>query len=82
MSTAEFVRQLRERAVIVDRSKALYWRTLKLRRGPSSGLRIADELRRQVLAQRPDWPSKKERDEDHAAHLRVLDALERTPRRD
>jgi hypothetical protein len=62
-----------------ERDKALYWRAHKLEHGPAAGIRIADELRRQVLAQRPEWPSARERAEDHEAHLRVLDVLERTP---
>lgn len=57
-------------------SKALYWRAYKREHGEAAGIRIADELRRQVLAQRPGWPTERDRADDRAAHERVLDALE------
>jgi hypothetical protein len=77
MSTEDFVRALRRDAAAADRSKARYWRDYKRKHGEAEGIRIADELRRQVASQRGEWPSRRERAEDHAAHLRVLDALER-----
>jgi hypothetical protein len=63
------------------RAKARYWRDWKRRHGPAAGIRMADELRRQVLLVRPDWPSPSERREDLATHLRVIDALRRVPPR-
>jgi hypothetical protein len=81
MSTGEFVLALRRNASVLDRSKALYWRNYKRTHGEAEGIRIADELRRQVASQRTNWPSPREREEDHAAHLRVLDALERVASR-
>lgn len=57
------------------------WIEQARRQGPAGGIRIAAELRRQVLAMRPDWPSQRERDEDLATHLRVIDALRRVPPR-
>lgn len=57
------------------------WIEQARRHGPAGGIRIAAELRRQVLAMRPDWPSQHERDEDLASHLRVIDALRRVPPR-
>jgi hypothetical protein len=57
------------------------WIEQARRDGPAGGIRVADELRRQVLAMRPDWPSERERDEDRATHLRVIDALRRVPAR-
>ena len=63
------------------RSKALYWRDWKREHGPAAGIRIADELRRQVLFARPGWPSPRERRADLDAHLRVIDALRRVPPR-
>jgi hypothetical protein len=57
--------------------KELYWRDYKREHGPAAGIRIAEQLRRQVIAQRPGWPSARERAEDHAVHQRVLDALAR-----
>jgi len=59
-----------------QRDKELYWRDWKRQHGPAAGIRISDELRKQVLAQKPDWPSEEERREDLATHLRVLEAFE------
>jgi hypothetical protein len=59
----------------------LYWRDWKKEHGPAAGIRMADELRRQVLMMRPGWPSDRERLEDLAAHLKVIDALRRVPPR-
>ncbi|MFO0568453.1 MAG: hypothetical protein U0263_22515 [Polyangiaceae bacterium] len=64
-----------------DRAKELHWREQWFSHGPAAGIALADELRRQVVAQRPDWPSAAERAEDHASHLRVLDALDRVASR-
>lgn len=61
------------------RDKAAYWRDWKRRSGPAAGIRIADELRRQVLAARPDWPSEAERLEDLETHLRLIDIIRRAP---
>jgi hypothetical protein len=57
------------------------WIEQARRDGPAGGISIAAELRRQVLAMRPDWPSQRERDEDLATHLRLIDALRRVPAR-
>jgi hypothetical protein len=59
------------------RSKEQYWRDWKRQHGPAAAIRMADELRRQALAQKPGWPTEEERRADHAAHLRVLEAFER-----
>jgi hypothetical protein len=64
-----------------ERSKAQYWRDWKREHGPAAGIRIADELRRQVALARPDWPSQAERLEDFEAHLRVIEILRRVPAR-
>lgn len=64
-----------------QRDKELYWRDWKKQHGPAAGIRIADELRKQVLAQKPAWPSDEERREDLETHLRVLEALDRVPSR-
>jgi hypothetical protein len=65
----------------VQRGKELYWCDWKKQHGPAAGIRIADELRKQVLAQKPGWPDDEERRGDLATHLRVLEALERVPPR-
>ncbi|HEY4119421.1 MAG TPA: hypothetical protein VGM56_16250 [Byssovorax sp.] len=48
---------------------------------PADGVRLGDELRRQVARVQPAWPSARERRDDHAAHLRVIELLERVPPR-
>lgn len=58
------------------RDKELYWRDWKEKHGPAAGIRIADELRRQVIAQRPSFPSPGERREDLEAHLREIEAFQ------
>lgn len=45
--------------------------------GPAVAIRIADELRKQVLTQEPGWPGEQERREDLAAHLRLVELLDR-----
>ena len=40
-------------------------------------LRIADELRRHALSLHPDWPTREQREEDLATHIRVSEALGR-----
>jgi hypothetical protein len=59
------------------RSKEQYWRSFHEQHAPAEGLRIADELRKQVLAQNPGWPSEQERREDLAAHLRLVAIFDR-----
>ena len=61
----------------VERDKERYWCDWKKKHGPADALRIADDLRKQVVAQRPAWPGEDERREDHASHLRVEEALDR-----
>jgi len=47
------------------------WAARIARRGPAEGLRVADELRRQVLSQDPAWPSPDLRAARLAAHARL-----------
>jgi hypothetical protein len=63
------------------RLKADYWRAWKARHGALGALRMAEELRQEMLALRPDWPSPAERLEDLKTHLRVSEALRRVPAR-
>jgi len=51
------------------------------RTSPAEGVRIGDELRRQVRRVQPEWPSAAERRADRATHLRVIAALERASAR-
>lgn len=61
-------------------AKADYWAARIRRLGPQEGLRIADELRRQMKAIDPQWPSEAERREDLAAHVRMAELLRRADR--
>jgi len=64
----------------VRESKDAFWAARIARLGPIEGLRIADELRRQVARQNPDWPSGEERQDDLAAHARFSELLRRASR--
>lgn len=64
----------------VRAAKDEYWATRIRRLGPLEGLRIADELRRQMLAIDPHWPSEAERRRDLADHHRVAELLRRADR--
>lgn len=77
----ELRRFARQDWAAAQRDKELYWRDWKRQHGPAAGIRIADELRKQVLAQKPGWPSDEEREEDLRTHLRVIEALQRVPPR-
>jgi hypothetical protein len=61
-------------------SKDDQWLEERQRRGVAWCVEVADELWRQVLRQRPSWPSPEEREEDLAVHLRVTRALRRVGR--
>ena len=54
-------------------AKDAYWAERVARLGPEEGLRIADELRRQILRQDPHWPT----EDDRLAHLRLSELLRR-----
>jgi hypothetical protein len=58
-------------------SKDAYWRDRIARLGPGEALRIADELRRQVLMLHRDWPDAAGRREDLLAHVRLAERLRR-----
>ena len=58
-------------------SKDAYWAARIERLGPLEGLRIADELRRQVLLQHPDWPVARLREDDVLAHARLAELFQR-----
>jgi hypothetical protein len=65
-----------------ERSEAEYWRAYRQEQGPGAGIAVADELRRHLARVRPEWPTERERREDHETHLRVIEALRRVPPRD
>lgn len=74
-------RQLATDWKLVDQATTAYWRSLKRRKGLVACYAVADDLRRQVLAMRPDWPSPIEREEDLAVHRRIRGALAAVKRR-
>jgi hypothetical protein len=62
---------------LASQSKDLYWRDWKHAHGAAAGILLGDELRRHALAVRPGGPSERERAEDCAAHMWVIEALAR-----
>lgn len=61
----------------VRAAKDAYWRERIEHLGPAEGLRIADELRRQMLSLNPGWPSPDDRRRDLLSHARVAGILRR-----
>jgi hypothetical protein len=61
----------------VRESKDAYWAARIERLGPIEGLRIADELRRQMLLQNPEWPDTRLREDDVLAHARLARLFQR-----
>jgi hypothetical protein len=61
----------------VRESKDAYWAARIERLGPIEGLRIADELRRQMLLHNPAWPDARLREDDVLAHARLAQLLQR-----
>jgi len=64
----------------VRASKDAFWAQRISRLGPVEGLRIADELRRQVLLQNPGWPDAQQRRQDLESHVRLSELLHRASR--
>ena len=54
-------------------AKDAYWAARVQRLGPVEAMRIADELRRQVLLQHPGWPDAASRRDDLRHHARMTD---------
>jgi hypothetical protein len=61
----------------VRESTDAYWGERIARLGPMEGLRVAEELRRFMLLQNPDWPDAATRSADIAAHVRLAAILRR-----
>ena len=61
----------------VRAAKDAYWADRIAQLGPAEGLRIADELRRQMRSLNPDWPSPDDRRRDLLSHVRVTALLRR-----
>ena len=64
----------RDWAAVRD-SKDRYWAERIDRLGPLEGLRVADDLRRQVLLQDAAWPDAALRRDDLQCHVRVVRLL-------
>jgi hypothetical protein len=60
-------------------AKDAYWADRIGRLGPIEGLRIADELRRQVIRLHPGWPDVEDRRRDLADHIKLAERLRRVP---
>ena len=58
-------------------AKDAYWGERVVRFGPMEGLRIAEELRRQAIAQDATWPRPDDRREDLLAHVRLSELFHR-----
>ena len=56
-------------------SKDRYWAECKQTLAPEEALRIAEGLRLQARALRPDWPDAKQREADRETHVRVSERL-------
>jgi hypothetical protein len=61
----------------VRASKDAYWRERIARLGAAEALRIADELRRQMLLRDPRWPDWSQRSDDIASHVRLAEDFRR-----
>lgn len=61
----------------VRAAKDAYWGERIARLGPAEGLRIADELRRQMLSLSTGWPHPDDRRRDLLSHARVAGLLRR-----
>ena len=57
--------------------KDRFWKAQRERLGVGWAFEVADDLRRQVLALRPGWPSPEEREADIAVHALVSASLRR-----
>lgn len=60
---------------LVAEAKEAYWADRKRALGPAEGLRVADDLRRQAIAARPEYPTAEDRAADLESHMRVLEML-------
>jgi hypothetical protein len=61
----------------VRRSKELYWRERIHRLGASEGLRVAEELRLQMLQRDAAWPDADARAADLRFHITMAERLRR-----
>jgi hypothetical protein len=74
----EHIRELVGREWAAAReNKDAYWGRRIARLGAAEGLRIADELRRQVILHQPGWPDAAARRADVLSHVRIAEQLRR-----
>lgn len=66
---------------LFEATNVAHFVALRASRGASAIVAVGDALRRQVAHARPGWPSGSERAADHAAHLRLIEILDRVPAR-
>jgi hypothetical protein len=76
-SADELREYLRRDWGLLGQAKHDFWINRRRLMPAIEALRIADELRRQVHAIRPDWPPPADRDADLAAHVHVTEILGR-----
>ena len=60
--------------------KDRFWLEQRRLHGVAGAWKVADELRRAVLALRPTWPSEEDREDDLTVHVRMSEALRRVHR--
>ena len=65
---------------LFEESEAAHWRDVKRRFGGGYVVLLADELRREVAARRPDWPDDEERARDFEHQVRLSELLRRASR--
>ncbi|MBK5295689.1 MAG: hypothetical protein JJE40_00945 [Vicinamibacteria bacterium] len=78
MTRADLIAFARRDWAALDEEKARTWRDRKRSLGVEGALGLADQLRRHVLAVRPEWPTSDERSDDLRHHVRVSEALAAT----
>ena len=61
----------------VRESKEVYWGDRIRRLGPGEGLRVAEQLRLQMLQRDPAWPDAEAREADLRFHITMAERLRR-----
>ena len=78
MASADDLREyVRRDWAFVGQAKQDFWIERRRRMPAVEALRIGDELRQQVHAVRPDWPTAASRAMDLADHVRLTEILDR-----
>jgi hypothetical protein len=61
----------------IAESKRRRWAEWRSRMTPADALRVGDEIRQHISSLNLDWPSKSDRLDDLAVHVRVAESLRR-----